>query len=165
MSDERWVVNASPLIVLAKVGHLGLLHRPGRELVLPEPVAREILAGPDHDPARQALESGFGGAPVSVDITPAVAEWSLGHGESAVISLALRRMATVMIDDRDARRAAKALGVPLIGTLGVVIRARAEGRIASASEVLRQVSGRGFRLDDALVAEALYSAFGEVWTC
>ena len=45
MSDV-WVANASPLIVLAKVGHLHRLEQLASQLLLPEPVVVEVLAGP-----------------------------------------------------------------------------------------------------------------------
>lgn len=57
--SEIWVVNASPLIVLAKVGRLDVLEGMARILV-PAAVRAEILAGPVDDLARQALESGWG---------------------------------------------------------------------------------------------------------
>ena len=65
--------------------------------------------------------------------------------------------------DRDARRAAKTMGIPVLGTLGVILRARGEGRIDSAGEILRALQVNGMRLDNALVATALRDAFGEVW--
>jgi hypothetical protein len=43
---EVWVPNASPVIVLAKVGHLALLNELTDELLLPDAVIREVLAGP-----------------------------------------------------------------------------------------------------------------------
>jgi predicted nucleic acid-binding protein len=58
--NEVWVTNASPVITLAKAGFLELLTQLSAELLLPEPVAQEILAGPPTDPARQALEDGWG---------------------------------------------------------------------------------------------------------
>jgi len=42
---EVRVVNASPLITLAKVGRLDLLTRGGRQLVVPTQVTDEVLAG------------------------------------------------------------------------------------------------------------------------
>ena len=44
--SEVWVANASPVIVLAKVGHLALLKELADELLLPDAVVREVLAGP-----------------------------------------------------------------------------------------------------------------------
>lgn len=94
-------------------------------------------------------------------LLPTSANGAWVQGESAVLSLARRREATVVIDDRDARRAAKAMGLNLIGTLGVIIRARKERQIDSAAQVLRDLRNCGFRLDEALVAEALRQAVGE----
>jgi len=48
---DGWVVNASPLIALAHAGKLELLDKLPSELVVPEAVVEEILAGPD-DPGR-----------------------------------------------------------------------------------------------------------------
>ena len=48
--NAKWVVNASPLILLAKVHRLGLLVELAQTLVIPESVAAEIKAGPDNDP-------------------------------------------------------------------------------------------------------------------
>ncbi len=161
MADDVWVVNASPIIALAKVDRLDLLLVPSRTLVIPEAVAAEIAAGPPDDPARVALSQGFGGTPVPTEISPAVAAWGLGQGESAVLSLAAERGAVAILDDRDARRAAKTMGITILGTLGVIIRARAEGRIESATEILKALQENGLRLNRELVATALKRAFGE----
>ncbi len=56
---DRWVFNASPLILLGKAGQLGWVLLLG-EVVIPQSVAAEILAGPDDDPARQWIERGTG---------------------------------------------------------------------------------------------------------
>ncbi len=50
---KKWVVNASPLIVLARINHLFLLQQVADELVVPAGVAQEITQGPEDDPARQ----------------------------------------------------------------------------------------------------------------
>ena len=50
---RKWVVNASPIIVLAKINHLLLLQHVAKELVVPAGVAKEIGQGPEDDPARQ----------------------------------------------------------------------------------------------------------------
>jgi predicted nucleic acid-binding protein len=54
---KKWVVNASPLIVLARVNHLSLLQHVAAELVVPAGVAREIAQGPEDDQTRQWLLS------------------------------------------------------------------------------------------------------------
>ena len=49
---ERWVLNASPLIVLAKINHQHLLAQLADEIAIPQAVLAEKYAGPTGDPAR-----------------------------------------------------------------------------------------------------------------
>ena len=49
---DTWVVNASPIITLAKAGHLELLEEPGIDVLVPDAVSTEVLAGSISDPAR-----------------------------------------------------------------------------------------------------------------
>jgi predicted nucleic acid-binding protein len=57
---EDWIVDTTPLVILAKVGHLDLLTGLARKVVLPSPVVREIRKGPASDPARREIEAGWG---------------------------------------------------------------------------------------------------------
>jgi len=56
---ERWVLNASPIIVLARVEQEHLFGALTDEIVVPRAVAGEIEAGPVNDPARRAITDGF----------------------------------------------------------------------------------------------------------
>ena len=47
MDSNPWVVNASPLILLGKTGHLELLVALTDTLVVPQAVAKEVGAKPD----------------------------------------------------------------------------------------------------------------------
>ena len=160
---DTWVVNASPLISLAKIGRLDLLRAEGRDVLIPAAVEEEILAGPHDDAASIALTARAFAEPVVSAQRVEVLEWGLGAGETAVLSLALDRGATAVIDDGEARAAARVLGVRLIGTLGVVIRARRDNRIPAAASVIADLRRVGLRLDDALVRQALRQFVGEEW--
>ncbi len=160
---EVWVLNASPLIALAKVGHVDLLAAPGRSVVVPEAVAAEILRGHADDPARRALEAGLGLEVRRAALDPEVMEWSLGAGESAVLSLCRTLSALAILDDREARVAARTLGVRFSGTLGIVVQAARAGRIGSAAPVIRALRAAGLRLSDEAVAEALRQHLSESW--
>jgi predicted nucleic acid-binding protein len=46
---EYWVLNASPLIVLARIGRENLLPALADQIVIPQAVAAEIQAGPVQD--------------------------------------------------------------------------------------------------------------------
>lgn len=160
---ETWIANASPIIALAKIERLDLLLVEGRTLLIPEAVVSEILQAPAHDAARQALEAGWGPKPVTVAPDMGVLEWGLGAGETTVLSLARQANAVAIVDDRAARIACKALGIPLIGSLGVVLRARIEGRISSSVEVLKALRGVGLYLDNKVIQVALKKTTGEKW--
>lgn len=161
--SNAWVVNASPIIVLAKVGRLELLNDTAHPLALPRAVMDEIMAGPMDDPARRALLDGWCAPPVEVNSDDLVLEWGLGAGETAVLSLARQTRAVAVIDDGAARAAARALGIRHVGTLGVVLRARVAGRVASAAALLAELRRAGMRIDDRIVAEALRRTTGEAW--
>jgi len=86
---ETAVINASPLIFLARSRHLELLQSFAQTVWVPEPVANEILRRGHHDITAQAIEntSSLTIRPVP-DIPTAILEWRLGAGESATLALA-----------------------------------------------------------------------------
>ena len=85
---ECWVVNASPVICLAKAGFLDLLLKLPDEKIIPGTVMEEIHAGQTGDPAQAALSSGMFTV-MEVPAKPEILAWDLGKGESAVLSYAL----------------------------------------------------------------------------
>jgi len=86
----------------------------------------------------------------------AIAAWDLGPGESSVLTWALHRPGTaVIIDDLAARRCARALGIPLTGTLGVVLRAHRRGLVPDSRAVIERLRSAGMWLSDAAVEQAL----------
>jgi predicted nucleic acid-binding protein len=119
---EAVVADASPLILLGRVDRLDLLRAISHEVLVPPQVVREIDVKGEGDRSLDALAraSWIRGLP-DVEVTPEVAAWSLGSGESAVIAAALHyRNASAIVDDRQAHRCAEALGVRSFGTIGVV---------------------------------------------
>ena len=52
---------------------------------------------------------------------------SLGKGESSCLSIAISRELKVLTDDEDARKLAHRRGVPISGTIGVLVEAVREG--------------------------------------
>ena len=155
--SKKWVVNASPLILLANVDHLPLLDALCADMVVPAAVAREIRAGPRKDAAQRWLE-GEGQSRVRrlEGIDPIVAAWDLGAGESAVLTWARRNPGyEAILDDRAARDCATTLGLPVRGTLGVVLLARREGLIPRVEPVFQQLLGAGLRIAPDVLDMAL----------
>jgi predicted nucleic acid-binding protein len=76
-------------------------------------------------------------------------------GEAAAIKMALDlRADLLLVDDRNGRRVAARLGVPVIGTLGVLEQAAVQGYI-TLSSALERLLMTDYRIDKRLVAEAL----------
>jgi predicted nucleic acid-binding protein len=161
---EKWIINASPIIALARVGQVDLLARLPQQAALPQAVAEEISVAPEDDPTRQALESGLFKIVKAPAIPDTILAWDLGKGESAVLAYALAHRGSVAIlDDGAARRCARSLSLPVIGTLAVVILAKQHGLIESAAQVLHALHSADFRLDDELIRDVLARTVGEKW--
>jgi len=152
---ERPVVNASPLVVLARAGRLDLLRLLGSRVVVPSPVAREVRAHSD-ETARALEEEAWIEEEPAAPVAERVAAWDLGLGESAVLSWAIAHPGTLaVIDDYAARKCAEVVGVAVKGTLGVVLLAKSSGRIPAARPVIDELRRAGLYLSDHLVAGAL----------
>ena len=64
-----------------------------------------------------------------------------------VVALALEQQVTLLSDDRSARMLANALGVSVMGSIGILIRARPEGVIAELRPLLDRIIETGFHLE------------------
>lgn len=169
IAPDVWIVNSSPFIGLAKVGRLDLLTAPRRAVYLPETVVREVRAGEADDWAVRAAtaprlaEAGLG-VLAATPLDARLSAFRLDAGEAAVLTEALARPGSlVVIDDGPGRAAAGALGVPLTGTLGMLIRARRAGRLAALAPVIHDLKAVGIFLPGDAALRALLSPFGESW--
>lgn len=155
MSSPIWVINASPLILLGKLRRTDLLDRLAGAVWVPEAVVREVAAGPSD--AGQAESLAFSQKQVVSDIPvpPAIQAWDLGAGESQVLAYCLADRHLAVLDDGEARGAAQVLSVPVIGTLGIVLRARRAGLVPAARPLVERLLECGSYLSSELVRQAL----------
>lgn len=154
---ESPAVNASPLIFLTRAGLLDLLRLAASEIAIPAPVANEIRRrGPD-DPAAQAITTTPWLRVVEApDVPSAIQAWDLGPGESAVLSWCFERPGTeAIVDDLAARRCANAFGIPVRGTLGLVLAGKRCGRLMAARPVLESLRSAGMFLSASVMDRAL----------
>ena len=161
---KRWIINASPLIVLAIVGQIGLFTALADEIVIPDAVVQEINAGPPNDPARNWLVEPKVPIVGNLNLPSELLAWDLGAGETAVLTHALANPGwTAVLDDNAARNCARSFGIPVKGTLAIVILAKQQGLISSAADLIRQMQQHDFRIHDAIVRKALSQTVGEQW--
>jgi predicted nucleic acid-binding protein len=154
---ERPAINTSPLIFLSKGGFLHLLQILSPEIIVPQAVATEIQAYGQTDVTTMALAATSWLVEVVTPPVPAIIQsWDLGPGESAVLTWAYVNTGTeVILDDLAARRCAVALGIPVRGTLGIVLTAKQREAIPAARPVLEQLRLCGMYLSDRVMNQAL----------
>lgn len=155
---KPWIINASPLILLGKIGKLGVLPILAPAIRIPQAVSSEVMAGPDLDRAkiwitREGKPYIFTeDCPVSRDVVA----WDLGDGETAVISDALRCPGSVcVLDDLAARHCAKVFGIAVMGTLGVLLKAKAAGLVPALGPAIEDLVAAGSMLAPKVIEEAL----------
>lgn len=154
---ERPAINASPLILLTKAGLLGLLRSVSQEVIVPAAVAMEIQQYGVRDVTSQAIAQTNWLVVVETPPVPELIQsWDLGPGESAVLTWGYVHPSTeVIVDDLAARRCAVALGIPVRGTLGLVLTAKQRGTIPAARPLLEQLRDSGMYLSERVMNQAL----------
>jgi predicted nucleic acid-binding protein len=146
------VADASALIALDQIGQLWLLKKVFGQVVIPSAVAREVERG-------QQLAAWVQVRMLRGPLDERVAAASLDRGESEAISLALEAKAThLILDDLPARRLATGLGIPVVGTAGVVYLAKARGLVPAMRPVLDALRAKGFRLRQDVYEQLLENA-------
>ncbi len=85
-----------------------------------------------------------------------ISAWDLGAGETAVISLAASLGASVCIlDDLAARNCAEVFNLPVIGTLGILLKAKVAGIIPRLEPEIVQLVSVGSMLSPSVIQKAL----------
>jgi predicted nucleic acid-binding protein len=155
---KTWIFNASPLILLGKINRLDLLEKLCPSFVSPTAVSMEILAGPNHDSAKLWIQT----PSISARVLPNQAHsdeiiaWDLGAGESAVISAASSLPSAVcVLDDLAARNCAEVFQLSVMGTLGILLKAKTAGIIPELKPEIDQLVSVGSMLSQAVIQKAL----------
>lgn len=158
------ISNSSTLMHLAAIGRLALMNEFYGKIVIPPAVWKEVV------------EEGMGRIGV-IDVKQARQEgWievisptdkplirllkrDLDEGEAEVIALAIEQKADVVfLDESDARKIAELYGLVKTGVIGLLIRAKKEGRIESLKKELNTLRDKGgFWFNEELYHQALQS--------
>ena len=152
------VSDAGPLISLGRLDLLALLPALFAQIQVPQQVLDECLEKPGHldtDRIEAAVQQGW----LEVCKAQPLAEISgLGLGERAAIARASEIGAGLLADDQGARKMARSRGLVVIGTLGVLVKAKRNGRLILIAPLIEQLRTSGQRLSHTAVAEALAAA-------
>ncbi len=142
------ICDTSPIQYLHQIGLLDLLGKFYSEVVGPPAVVAELdrsrEIGIDLPDIRELPWMKLRSAgPTTISLPMA----DLGAGEREVLALGIQFPETLLIlDERLAREHAQALHLTFTGTLGILLRAKAEGHVVNIELFLERLTLRGFRL-------------------
>jgi uncharacterized protein len=156
------VCNCGPLIALAGIRQLELLPRLFTRVRVPGQVHAELCGS-----ARFAASKELFARPwlEVVDPAPPVEAFlasQLDVGEAAVLTLArLEPDAEVLMDERRGRRVGQQVyGLRILGTGGLLLRAKSAGLIEAVTPLTSAMKANGYHLSDRLL-QAVSQAAGE----
>ena len=139
-----FVSDTTPLISLMKVSKLGLLEPLFQEVLIPVSVYAELTTNPNfEDEARQIKDCPFIKVVTvkehkAVDVLQRSAGLDLGESEAIVYADDIKADVLLM-DEAKGRQVAKAMGLYIMGTVGVLLFAYEES-IMSGSDVVKALT-------------------------
>lgn len=156
------VSNTSPIIALARVGRLDLLHAVYGEILVPEAVFNEISVSGAGEPGAHevAAASWVKRRPALNSSLISALGLELDAGEAEAIALAIECGAElILLDERMGRHAAKRMGLTVVGTLGILIAAKDRSLLVSVRPLLDALrADAGFWIADTLYNAVLAAA-------
>jgi predicted nucleic acid-binding protein len=150
------VSDASPINILIRIGQVDVLARLFDAVVIPTSVADEM----SRPATPQVVRDWIAQPPVWFSVrTPAtpVSPAQLRHrGERDAIALAQEIKAdAILLDEEKPRAQAAALGLAVVGTVGVLERAADRGLITDLNAVHTALQATDFHVSAALLANSL----------
>lgn len=163
MSRRLLVADSGPLIALGRLGLLGTPAQMFSEVLVTRTVWGEVVGGrarAEHDALHDARRRAW---LIVVDdpeaIPPPFTGALLDEGERTALALSLASGpdCDVLIDERRGRAAAEQAGLHVLGTLGLLVRARQLGLIGPVRPLADRLLSSGYHLGRTLVDESLAS--------
>lgn len=151
------VCDTSTLQYLHQLGLLHILPALAGHIVIPPAVLHEIEEGQSRGidlPEVNMLAWLVVRSPAAITMLPF--EHDLGPGETEVLMLAGEIGDVVaVLDDGLARREAERRGIPVIGTLGLLVNAKRAGLVSSVKEQIDRLQEKRFRVSPLTRAAVL----------
>ena len=140
MTSGIAVFDASPLIVFWQVGHFDLLRGLFHHIAVPAAVAQEAAPSIGRLPDWIQVQRVPSRPPLPRKLDP---------GEREAIALAMALSADfVALDDLPGRRVAAGLGFTVIGSFGLLVRAKRRGLIADVRPTMDRMVASGLYVTD-----------------
>jgi predicted nucleic acid-binding protein len=153
------VSDTTPLIGLASIGRLELLHALFEEVYIPQAVYDETVThGREGGIAKQAVANADWIHVVEVKDRLAVDvlldEMDVGEVETIILASEMNAD-WVLMDERKGRRKLDQLNIPKIGTIGILLKAKQLELIPKIKPEIEKLQQTGFSISASVVSEIL----------
>jgi predicted nucleic acid-binding protein len=151
--NEIVVADTSCLIVLHEIGELDILHKVFDKVT----ITREV---------REEFETVL---PLWINVVEltniekkTLLSLTLDDGEASSIAFCLEQdeSSLLIIDERKGRKVARSLGISIVGTLGIILKAKQRGFISSVRSQIKKMEKTDFRMSRGL-KEVVIAQAGE----
>ena len=150
------ILNNTPLVAFWSIGCWTLLRDLYHEILIPPAVYEEFLATERSVRQVALAENPWIKKTSLANPRQALIYVGLDQGEAEVLALASERSARlVVIDELKGRRYAQRLGLPLTGTVGVLLTAKAQDLIPAVSPLIDELLTAGLFLTPKLIKKTL----------
>jgi predicted nucleic acid-binding protein len=158
------ISNSTPLIAFARINQISLLRKVTNKLVIPQAVADEIseyTTNIHRGIIDLKQESWISVHSVRSEATVKLLLPTLDRGEAEVITLGLEKQAKlILIDELTGRKVAESLNLNIIGTVGILIRAKEKGDISAVRPFIEEMIRKGIRYNQRFI-ESILQKIGE----
>lgn len=155
------IADAGPLIAFARLHQISLLPQLFGRVLVTDIVFAEC-AGRSDFPESAFIQEAITRKQLELCAAPDFSAFvqKIDVGEASAIALAIDFGCGVLMDDRAGRRMAANAGVPVIGTVGVLVLAKRKGMVPFVMPLLESLATSGYFLGEEIIAAAL-TASGE----
>lgn len=143
------ISDTSCLILFEKIGRMDLLRATFGEVVVTEEVATEYGILPNWIKVKSLTNRQLFNE----------LRLELGSGEASSIAFATEIEGSLLIiDERKGRKRAEELGLSIIGSLGVLLKAKQMGVLPSLLQVIQEIDKTDFRISETIKLKLLGEA-------
>lgn len=140
------VSDTSCLILFYKIGELDLLKKLYGKLHITDTVLKEF-----NQPVPNWIEI----VQLKTDVHKGLSGY-LDAGEATSIAFALEHGGSLLIiDEIKGRKAAKEMGIPVTGSLGVLIASKNKGLLKAVKPIIEKIQKTNFRISEKLIERVL----------
>lgn len=155
MTDKIIIADAGPLIAFGRIKRLSLLAETLGNIIVPLSVMKECLSNnllPGAKEISEAMEKQL----IISHANPDISDYQylfdiLGPGEATAIILASQLNARLLIDEKLGRQTAQKMGLRIIGTAGVLVRAKKKNLIEKVAPLVHELKNTGYYLSEELI--------------